>query len=1113
MTAPTPLPPIPPRTYLVLTLLLLWVLALGWVFSPWFTPPPYDAALRVTQPDLGLKPTPAGIVNLQLALTQSRAKSVLEAWKGRTDLACAQAGRGGAAPLTDCARLSVERDSMTIAAYACLGTLIFWLLPWGLAVMRSRFWWLLALAPLAAGSADLGENLGLVAMLDSASFQPWTAALIGALALLKLALLGLTLLAALLVLGFFAFYRATRRGACPAEPPPYLADRARVLENEAIYLKGRRHRAGLSEIEGPPVGLTLSGGGIRSATLSLGVIQVLSRCGLGAHIDYLSTVSGGGYIGAALSSLLSCREGCGHEPPPWRFGPADRPHFDLARPAQAPFEDAPPATSTAGARAPLDGRMVVRHLRAFGDYLVRRRLTDRDVLRALGTVLSGVLTSLVLYGAVLIVLAALLQAAIALTGGMGLDLQGGPRDVLRQLVQGAGGPQGLALAAGLGAAFAFGATLLAGFCADLTPEIWFRRDGDTPEDARQRRALWLLAGLGGVAALLVVPILSTQVDGLKHGILLPAVFLAGAAAGAIAMYLLLAARMAEAFMPFEVNTRSYQGAVIALFLYLLLLALGLVAAALVLGLLTQDKNMSVPGVGAQGGGLVAIGALASGLTAWWRARSGQAKAAVAKVRGWYAKSAEAIQRLILALGVAAVLVAGLALALVLVDWGLRALYPADLQVVGHALLLAAAVYGLVWLATRALNFNRLSLHYFYRDRLIEAYLTTQSGPTDGARGTPEVRRDQGSLRLGDLHGRIEPLPSPAAVPAARAFDQYRLEPRGITPSFTRPKLVQEPFPGVATSAPYHLVCTCLNLATDRDAAYRTRKSDIFLFSRLYCGSRATGFVDTEVYRAGETKLARAMTISGAAADSAIGRETFFAQSFACALFNIRLGQWLENPAYRCGTEVWRQERGVFWPWYLGMEALGMSDRRHRLVHLSDGGHTGDNLGLIPLLERRCRLVLAVDGEQDPDLGFRSLMHALQYVQSDLGIQVDLPLKDLCPDDKGLVASHYALGTIRYPQTPTLQASMGVLAVLKSSVTAKDDDTVRKYRDSHQLFPHETTLDQFFAEDQFEAYRRLGQAMAAQLVAEHPELAQGRLELPPPPHPVSQRWRPPRLPIP
>jgi len=55
---------------------------------------------------------------------------------------------------------------------------------------------------------------------------------------------------------------------------------------------------------GKRFGLALSGGGIRSATFSLGVLQALAIKGKLASFDYLSTVSGGGYIGSWLSAWI-----------------------------------------------------------------------------------------------------------------------------------------------------------------------------------------------------------------------------------------------------------------------------------------------------------------------------------------------------------------------------------------------------------------------------------------------------------------------------------------------------------------------------------------------------------------------------------------------------------------------------------------------------------------------------------------------------------------------------------------------------------------------------------------------------------------------------------------
>ncbi|HEX9735476.1 MAG TPA: patatin-like phospholipase family protein, partial [Thermoanaerobaculia bacterium] len=79
-------------------------------------------------------------------------------------------------------------------------------------------------------------------------------------------------------------------------------------------------------------GLAFSGGGIRSAILNLGIAQALHERGVFAHVDYMSTVSGGGYLGASLSTLMR-RKTAGAAAPPlpggslkerfdWRIRPA-----------------------------------------------------------------------------------------------------------------------------------------------------------------------------------------------------------------------------------------------------------------------------------------------------------------------------------------------------------------------------------------------------------------------------------------------------------------------------------------------------------------------------------------------------------------------------------------------------------------------------------------------------------------------------------------------------------------------------------------------------------------------------------------------------------------------
>lgn len=81
-----------------------------------------------------------------------------------------------------------------------------------------------------------------------------------------------------------------------------------LREKEWEQIVERRCKAGVPSSgnrEGPPqdlVGLSLSGGGVRSSMFGAGVLQGLHKIGLMKRVDYLATVSGGGFIGGFLTS-------------------------------------------------------------------------------------------------------------------------------------------------------------------------------------------------------------------------------------------------------------------------------------------------------------------------------------------------------------------------------------------------------------------------------------------------------------------------------------------------------------------------------------------------------------------------------------------------------------------------------------------------------------------------------------------------------------------------------------------------------------------------------------------------------------------------------------------
>ena len=98
--------------------------------------------------------------------------------------------------------------------------------------------------------------------------------------------------------------RSDRRTEREREAYP---DELRCREAELLRLRRKRNGTEESEETEFCVGLALSGGGLRSATFSLGILQALARMRALDKVDALSTVSGGGYTGSMISRLF-CRK-------------------------------------------------------------------------------------------------------------------------------------------------------------------------------------------------------------------------------------------------------------------------------------------------------------------------------------------------------------------------------------------------------------------------------------------------------------------------------------------------------------------------------------------------------------------------------------------------------------------------------------------------------------------------------------------------------------------------------------------------------------------------------------------------------------------------------------
>jgi hypothetical protein len=268
-------------------------------------------------------------------------------------------------------------------------------------------------------------------------------------------------------------------------------------------------------------------------------------------------------------------------------------------------------------------------------------------------------------------------------------------------------------------------------------------------------------------------------------------------------------------------------------------------------------------------------------------------------------------------------------------------------------------------------------------------------------------------------------------------------------------------------APYHLINAALNIPGSKSPENRGRGADFFLFSKDWCGSRTTGYFKTSEWQKTNTQLslASAIAISGAAAAPNMGTNAASRYRQILSMLNVRLNVWLKRP----------DRSAPFWAWlYFWREMLGSMTEASAYVNLSDGGHI-ENLAVYELLRRQCKFIIAVDGEADPLRQFGALVTLTQLAYIDLGVRIDPDLCNLRVDANGIGQSHFEMFRIQYPGE-----KLGLLLYVKASLTGNESEFLRSYRNDHPDFPHESTAKQLYSEQQFEAYRSLGEHIARDL---------------------------------
>lgn len=338
------------------------------------------------------------------------------------------------------------------------------------------------------------------------------------------------------------------------------------------------------------------------------------------------------------------------------------------------------------------------------------------------------------------------------------------------------------------------------------------------------------------------------------------------------------------------------------------------------------------------------------------------------------------------------------------------------------LILGLAFLAFGWVMARFININRFSLQGMYRDRLIRAYL--------GASNTSRKARDFTGFVQSD-----------------------NLQMHCLDPALK----------------PFHVVNVTLNLVSGTRLAWQQRKAESFTVSPLHSGSPNLGYRPSSHYGGPDgISLGTAVSISGAAASPNMGYNSSAVIGFIMTLFNARLGGWLGNPG-SAGSKTWRHDGPTSAIASIVREAFGLTNDTSKYVYLSDGGHF-ENLGIYEMVRRRCRYIVVSDAGCDADFNFEDLGNALRKIRIDMKIPIDF--EDGAFEAVREKKQRFALARIRYSLIDNAGQD-GFLLYIKPMMRGNEPPDVTSYQSNHLDFPHQSTADQFFDESQTESYRMLG----------------------------------------
>lgn len=246
-------------------------------------------------------------------------------------------------------------------------------------------------------------------------------------------------------------------------------------------------------------------------------------------------------------------------------------------------------------------------------------------------------------------------------------------------------------------------------------------------------------------------------------------------------------------------------------------------------------------------------------------------------------------------------------------------------------------------------------------------------------------------------------------------------------------------------------------------------------------------VGVRKHRRRDLTLPAAVAMSGAAISPSMGKMTPRPLTFLMALANLRLGVWVPNPRWvvACPDDDHLPRRYARpRPSYLFRELLGRNRVDAKYLYVTDGGHY-ENLGLVELLRRGCTRIYCFDasGVGRGKAEFGALGEAIALARSELQVEIDFPKEDLTklePDSETKLAEKDVIrGRIRYGGK--FAGVEGRLIYIRNTITAKASWDARAHQRNDPRFPRNSTVDQLYTDQKFEAYRVLGAGAAKRAV--------------------------------